>query len=200
MSGTVFLHSKPGPQILSTRAARWQARLKGGPEVKDHNRRNKTDPTRLDFDEEDTEARNNRIAKGKEDHLSRFASAANSEECPMPVWYLREAFTVRYSIRRACFKEPHEITKIVKKANESLTAFKEIWMVETGFIIGVLEVRKISSFMDSLKCPELAKRFSDKAPTTMNKMMRRLDDFVRSEKAFAQTELPKGKTGEQHRK
>ncbi|GJU66043.1 hypothetical protein Tco_1252302 [Tanacetum coccineum] len=66
--------------------------------------------------------------------------------------------------------------------------------------MGVLEVMKISSFMDSLKCPEFAKRFSNKAPPTVNEMMRRLDGFVRSEKAFAQKELPKGETGEQHQK
>ncbi|GKE64255.1 hypothetical protein Tco_1518416 [Tanacetum coccineum] len=59
---------------------------------------------------------------------------------------------------------------------------------------------KISSFMDSLKCTELAKRLSDKAPRTVNEIMKRLDDFVRSERAFAQTELPKGETREQHRK
>ncbi|GJT74043.1 hypothetical protein Tco_1033329 [Tanacetum coccineum] len=81
-----------------------------------------------------------------EDHLSRFASAANLWEWPMLVWCrmfqqtlngsargwferlpydntnewakLREAFAARYSVRRACFKEPHEITKIVRKANE----------------------------------------------------------------------------------
>ncbi|GKE64372.1 reverse transcriptase domain-containing protein, partial [Tanacetum coccineum] len=64
----------------------------------------------------------------------------------------------------------------------------------------VPEIMKISSFMDSLKCPELAKRFLDKAPRTVNEMMKRLDDFVRSEMAFAQMELLKGKTGEQHRK
>ncbi|GJT50423.1 reverse transcriptase domain-containing protein [Tanacetum coccineum] len=153
-----------------------------------------------------------------EDHLGRFASAANSSEWPMPVWcrmfqqtldgpargwfkrlpansigewaYLREAFTTRYSVRKACFKEPHEITKIIRRANKSLSLFKERWTVETGFIMGVSEIMKISSFMDSLKCPELAKLFSDKAPTTVNGMMKRLVDFVRSEKAFAQTELP----------
>ncbi|GJW49530.1 reverse transcriptase domain-containing protein [Tanacetum coccineum] len=163
-----------------------------------------------------------------EDHLGRFASAANSGEWHMPVWCrmfqqtldgpargwferlsansindwadLRKAFTTRYSVRKACFKEPHEITKIVKRANESLTTFKESCTVEIGFIMGVSEVMKISSFMDSLKCPELAKRFSDKAPTTVNEMMKRLDDFVRSEKAFAQTKLPKGEMGEQHQK
>ncbi|GJT27602.1 hypothetical protein Tco_0907877 [Tanacetum coccineum] len=213
--------------------------------IKDHNRKNKTYPIRLDFDEEDVATKDTRIVKGKEvvdddlrkpfkevlktpltrriieftgpeykmptniklydgntdpeDHLGRFASAANSGEWPMPA-DLREAFTTRYSVRKACFKEPHEITKIIRRANESLSAFKERWTVETGFIMGVPEIMKISSFMDSLKCPELAKRFSDKAPATVNEMMKRLDDFVRSEKAFAQTELPKGETGEQHRK
>ncbi|GKB82060.1 reverse transcriptase domain-containing protein [Tanacetum coccineum] len=229
--------------------------------IKYHKRKNKTDPIRLDFEEEDIAARDTRIVRGKEvvdddlrkpfketlktpltrkiiefvgpeykmptniklydestdpeNHLGHFASAANSGEWPMPVccrmfqqsldgpargWFERlpansinewsnlgEAFTARYSVRKACFKEPHEISKIVRRANESLTASKERWTVETWFIIGVLEVMKISSFMDSHKCPKLAKRFSDKAPTTVNEMMRRLDDFVRSEKAFAQT-------------
>ncbi|GKC40649.1 reverse transcriptase domain-containing protein [Tanacetum coccineum] len=162
------------------------------------------------------------------DHLSRFASAANSGEWPMPIWCrmfqqtldgstrgwferlphdsinewaeLREAFAARYSVRRACFKEPHEITKIIRKANESLTAFKERWTVETGFIMSVPEVMKISSFMDSVKSPGLAKRFLNKVPTTVNEMMERLDDFVRSEAAYANTELPKGETRETHRK
>ncbi|GJZ40146.1 reverse transcriptase domain-containing protein [Tanacetum coccineum] len=160
--------------------------------------------------------------------LSRFASVANSGEWPLPVWCrmfqqtldgstrgwferlpydsinewadLREAFAARYSVRRACFKEPHEITKIVRKAKESLTTFKERWTVETGFIMGVLEVMKISSFMDKVKSLELAKHFSNKVPTTVNEMMERLDDFVRSEEAYARTELPKGEVGETHRK
>ncbi|GKC47300.1 reverse transcriptase domain-containing protein, partial [Tanacetum coccineum] len=81
-----------------------------------------------------------------EDHLIRFASAANSGEWPMLVccrmfqqtldgsargWFewlphnsidewedLREAFASRYSVMRACIKEPHKITKIIRKANE----------------------------------------------------------------------------------
>ncbi|GKF63732.1 hypothetical protein Tco_0187180, partial [Tanacetum coccineum] len=113
---------------------------------------------------------------------------------------LREAFAARFSVKKACFKEPYEITKIIRKFNESLTAFKERWTVETGFIMGVLEVMKILSFMDSVKSPELAKHFSDKVPTTVNEMMERLDDFVCSEEAYANTELPKGETGESHRK
>ncbi|GJS36577.1 reverse transcriptase domain-containing protein [Tanacetum coccineum] len=54
--------------------------------------------------------------------------------------------------------------------------------------------------MDSVKSPDLAKRFSDKVPTTVNEMMERLDDFVRSEEAYANTEFPKGETGEAHHK
>ncbi|GJW47778.1 reverse transcriptase domain-containing protein [Tanacetum coccineum] len=163
-----------------------------------------------------------------ENHLSCFASAANSGEWPMPVWCrmfqqtldvsargwfehlphdninewadLSEAFAARFFVRRACFKEPHEITKIVRKANESLTSFKERWTVETGFIMGVPEVMKISSFMDSVKSSELVNRFSDKVPTTVNEMMERLDDFARSVEAYANTELPKGETGKSHRK
>ncbi|GJV11188.1 reverse transcriptase domain-containing protein [Tanacetum coccineum] len=59
---------------------------------------------------------------------------------------------------------------------------------------------KMSSFMDSVKSPELAKRFSDKVPTTVNEMMERLDDFVRSEEAYANMVLPKGEMRESYRK
>ncbi|GJT79469.1 reverse transcriptase domain-containing protein [Tanacetum coccineum] len=156
-------------------------------------------------------------ATDPEDHISRFSSAANLGEWPMHVWCrmfqqtldgsargwfknlppgsidgwaeLRLQFTTRFLTRRACFKDPTEITKIVRKANETLVTFKERWIVETSFIAGVLEVMKISSFMDAHKCPKLAKRFSDKVPKAVDEMMTRLDDFVRSEEAFASTEL-----------
>ncbi|GJX20402.1 reverse transcriptase domain-containing protein [Tanacetum coccineum] len=166
--------------------------------IKDHNKRNKCQPIRQNFEIEDQDPNEDRIVKGKEiddedltfqptSHihgplnqqiqLNRFVWAANSGECahadganvqpnfdgsargwfeslpPNSIdewWRLREAFTTRYSTRKACYKEPHEITKIVRKANETLTAFKERWTVETGFIIGVPEVMKISSFMDSV--------------------------------------------------
>nr|GEU35830.1 reverse transcriptase domain-containing protein [Tanacetum cinerariifolium] len=105
---------------------------------------------------------------------------------------LRQQFTTKLSTRRACFKDPTKITKIIMNANETLVAFKEMWIIETGFIMGVPEVIKISSFMDAYKFPELAKRYSIKVPKTMDEMRIRLDDFVRLEEAFASTELPKG--------
>ncbi|GJW92972.1 reverse transcriptase domain-containing protein [Tanacetum coccineum] len=148
-----------------------------------------------------------------EDHLSRFSYATNSGEWPMPVWCrmfqqtldgsvrgwfknllggsidgwveIRQQFTTRCSTRRACFKDPTEITKIVRKVNETLVAVKERWIVEIGFIAGVPGVMKISSFMDAHKCPELAKRYSNKVPKTVDEMTSRLDDFVRSKETFA---------------
>nr|GEU75868.1 pre-mRNA-splicing factor ATP-dependent RNA helicase DEAH7 [Tanacetum cinerariifolium] len=72
--------------------------------------------------------------------------------------------------------------------------------VETGFIMGVPEVIKISSFMDVVKSHELAKHFLNKVPTKVNEMMERLDDFVRSKEAYVRTELPRGEVGEAHRK
>nr|GEZ25676.1 hypothetical protein [Tanacetum cinerariifolium] len=64
--------------------------------------------------------------------------------------------------------------KIMRKANETLVAFKERWIVETGFITGVLE--------------------------TVDEMMTSLDDFVSSKEAFASTELPKGEAAKAFKK
>nr|GFA66844.1 reverse transcriptase domain-containing protein [Tanacetum cinerariifolium] len=61
-----------------------------------------------------------------------------------------------------------------------------------GYIQGVPEVMQISAFMRNSKCPELARRFADQVPQTVTEMMKRVDDFVKSEEAFKSTELPKG--------
>nr|GEZ72327.1 reverse transcriptase domain-containing protein [Tanacetum cinerariifolium] len=160
--------------------------------IKSDNQRNKADHIHLDFKLEDTEQTLDRSARRSFERL--FHDSINE-------WAdLGEAFAARYSVRRVCFKKPHEITKIVRNASESLTAFKERWTVETGFIMGISEVMKISSFMDSVKSPKLAKCFSNKVPTTVNEMMEMLDDFIRSEVTYASIELLKGETGEVHRK
>ena len=85
-----------------------------------------------------------------------------------------------------------EITKITRKANEALSEFKEQWTDEASRISGVPELMQISSFIDGCKSPELAKRFSEKVPQTVTEMMMRVDDFIRSERAFRLTEVPKG--------
>ena len=163
-----------------------------------------------------------------EDHLSRFSGAAMQGSWPMPVWCrmfqqtldgsargwydklppgsidewasLRHQFVTRFSSRKKCFRDPTEITRIIRNANESLPEFKERWTTETRFIQGVPEIMRISSFMDACKTPELAKRFADKVPKTVEEMMTRVDDFVRAEKAFLNTELPRGERSEVVRK
>ncbi|GJW23779.1 hypothetical protein Tco_0034401 [Tanacetum coccineum] len=47
-------------------------------------------------------------------------------------------------------------------------------------------------FMNSHKCPELAKHFSYSIPKTVNEMLKRVDDYVRMEEAFRDTELSNG--------
>nr|GFC32363.1 reverse transcriptase domain-containing protein [Tanacetum cinerariifolium] len=39
---------------------------------------------------------------------------------------------------------------------------------------------------------ELSKRFSNNIPKTVDEMLKRVDDYLRSEEAFRNTELPKG--------
>ncbi|GJT89975.1 hypothetical protein Tco_1078820 [Tanacetum coccineum] len=46
--------------------------------------------------------------------------------------------------------------------------------------------------MSNSKFPKLARRFSDRVPHTVTEMMKRVDDFVKLEKVFRTTKLPKG--------
>nr|GEV59825.1 reverse transcriptase domain-containing protein [Tanacetum cinerariifolium] len=164
--------------------------------LKEHKGRGNVSPIHLSFNDEEDRTRI------RADHLSRFSSAANSGEWLMPVRCRMFQQTLDGSARgwRAYFIDPTEITNILRKANKTLVAFKERWIVETGFITGVPEVMKISSFMDAHKYLELAKRYSDKVPKIVDEMMTRLDDFVRSKKAFANTELPKWEVTEGSRR
>ncbi|GJW09110.1 reverse transcriptase domain-containing protein, partial [Tanacetum coccineum] len=79
---------------------------------------------------------------------------------------LQEKFLNRFGMLKACDKDPTEISKIVRKANETLFHFKERWVSESNAIPNVPELMQISSFMSSHKCPELAKRFFDNVPRT----------------------------------
>ncbi|GJS12856.1 reverse transcriptase domain-containing protein [Tanacetum coccineum] len=109
---------------------------------------------------------------------------------------LRERFSKRFALRRRCIKDPTKVSKIIRMANEMFPDFKERWTEEMGYIQGVLEVMQISTFMTNSKCPELARRFADRVPRTVTKMMQRVDDFVKSEEAYKSTKLPKGEQPE----
>jgi hypothetical protein len=84
-----------------------------------------------------------------DDHVTRFEGAANQGAWPMPIWCMMfqqtlddaargwfdnlprgsiddwdtlcEQFVQRFALRRKCVRDPMEITKIVRKANEALT-------------------------------------------------------------------------------
>ncbi|GKE30418.1 hypothetical protein Tco_1445802 [Tanacetum coccineum] len=126
-----------------------------------------------------------------EDHLSRFSTDLASGPCLCGAVCSNRLWM---GAREGGSKTSR--TEALMDGQYSDSTFKERCIVETGFITGVPEVMKISSFMDAHKCPELAKRFADKVPKTVDEMMMGLDDFVRSEEAFASTELPKGEVSE----
>ncbi|GJV67409.1 reverse transcriptase domain-containing protein [Tanacetum coccineum] len=105
---------------------------------------------------------------------------------------LREAFVERFALRRKCCKDLTKVSKIIRKANKMLPDFKERWTEEMSYIPDVPIVMQISSFMSNSKCPELARRFSDPVLRTLTEMMKRVDDFVKLEEVFKNTELPKG--------
>ncbi|GKD96717.1 hypothetical protein Tco_1380614 [Tanacetum coccineum] len=84
------------------------------------------------------------------------------------------------------------VRSVTKWANETPPDFKERWIEEISYILDFPKVMQISAFMSNSKCPELARRFSDQVPRTVTKMMRRVDDFVKSEEDYKSTELPKG--------
>ncbi|GJU71162.1 hypothetical protein Tco_1262567 [Tanacetum coccineum] len=56
----------------------------------------------------------------------------------------------------------------------------------------VLEVMQISAFMSNSKCLELGRCFFDQVPKTVTKMMKRVDDFIKSEEFYRSTQLPRG--------
>ncbi|GJS81600.1 hypothetical protein Tco_0748141 [Tanacetum coccineum] len=155
-----------------------------------------------------------------DDHITRFVGVANQGEWHMPMWCrmfqqmldgpargwfdwlpngcvdnwtdLRENFVERFALWNKCCKDPTEVSKIIRRANETLPDFKECWTEEINYIQDVPEVMQISTFMSNSKCPKLARLFSDQVPRTVTEMMNRVDDFVKSKEAFKSTKLPRG--------
>nr|GEU98255.1 reverse transcriptase domain-containing protein [Tanacetum cinerariifolium] len=126
-----------------------------------------------------------------EDHVGRFVRMGNQGEWPMPVWF---------GMLKACNKDSTEISKINRKENETLSNFNEMWVSQSNVIPNVPELMQISSFTSSHNFPKLAKRFSDSIPKTVDEMLKRVDDYLRSKEAFRNTELPKGVVTDIHKR
>ncbi|GKA68629.1 hypothetical protein Tco_0768546 [Tanacetum coccineum] len=165
-------------------------------------------PIRLTFaeDEEGDKKKNGELKRPYKEVLKSSMSQQPLDEDRMPNscidnWTdLREKFVERFALRRKCSKDPTEVSKIIRRANETLPDFKERWTEEMGYIEGVPEVMQISAFMSNYMCPELARRFADQVPQTVTEMMKIVDDFVKSEEAYRSTELPKGEYPEKGQK
>ncbi|GKC71159.1 hypothetical protein Tco_1117042 [Tanacetum coccineum] len=116
-----------------------------------------------------------------EDHIGRFVGIGSQGEWPMPVWCRMFQQTLNGKARAWFDKLPSgNIDNWGSLQEKFLNIFR------------MLKLMQISSFMSSHKCPELAKRFSDSIPKTVDDMLKRVDDYLRSEEAFRSTELPRG--------
>ncbi|GJZ87033.1 hypothetical protein Tco_0658643 [Tanacetum coccineum] len=133
--------------------------------IKDYNRQNNADPIRLDFGTDNILLKEGRVARGKE---------VGKEDLSKP---FKEPLTRRIIE----FTGP----KYIMPTNNHL------WTVETGPRVFRMSL-KIHTSWDPIISPDLAKRLlKQHNPKSFNEMMRRVDEFVRSEKKRCpQQELP----------
>nr|GEX20322.1 hypothetical protein [Tanacetum cinerariifolium] len=121
-----------------------------------------------------------------DDHVTSFVGAANKGEWEMPVWYRMFQQTLDGPARGWFDRLPNGCIDGYADLQEK---FAERFALRRKCCKDPTE---ISAFMSNSKCPELARRFFDRVPKTVTKMMRRVDDFVKYEDAYKSTELPKG--------
>nr|GEY17444.1 reverse transcriptase domain-containing protein [Tanacetum cinerariifolium] len=122
-----------------------------------------------------------------DDHITRFVEqlTKGSRRC-------RYEVCGKVCLEKKMQQRFNRSLKVVRRANETLPDFKERWTEQMRYIQGVPEVMQISAFMSDSKYPELARRFADRVPQTVIEMMKRVDDFIKSEEAYKSIELPKG--------
>nr|GEZ63284.1 reverse transcriptase domain-containing protein [Tanacetum cinerariifolium] len=145
--------------------------------------------------------------------------ASNQGEWQMPVWYrmfqqaldgptrdwfdrlpngcidnwsdLQEKLAERIVLRRRFFKDLTEVSKIIRRANETLLDFKERWTEEMSYIKDVPKVMQVAAFMSKSKYHELARRFFDYVPKMVTEMMKRPNDFIKYKEFYRSTKLPR---------
>ncbi|GKF52895.1 hypothetical protein Tco_0159805, partial [Tanacetum coccineum] len=116
--------------------------------VKEYNRQNKADPIRLDFGTGNILLKEGRVVRGKD---------VGEEDLSKP---FKEILKTPLTRRIIEFSGP----EYVMPANITLY---------DGSTDPADHLNQISFFVDSVKSPELAKRFSSNIPKTVDEMMRR---------------------------
>nr|GEU81940.1 hypothetical protein [Tanacetum cinerariifolium] len=127
-----------------------------------------------------------------DDYISRFMGAMNQGEWEMHVWCRMFQQTLDGPAKGWFDCMPNGCINNWTDLHKAFVERFEHWTKEMSYIPDVLIVMQISTFMSNSKFLKLARRFSDQVPKTVTKMMRRVDDFVKSEEAFKSIELPKG--------
>ncbi|GJW42406.1 reverse transcriptase domain-containing protein [Tanacetum coccineum] len=100
-----------------------------------------------------------------------------------------QKFLEEFSQQKRYTKDPTEIHGIKRRQNEGLQAFMDRFKSESSHIKGVPPVLRISAFMHGHGHPELAKKFNDKIPKTMDEMFERVRAFIRGEVAAGSAEM-----------
>ncbi|GJU23351.1 hypothetical protein Tco_1156693 [Tanacetum coccineum] len=92
-----------------------------------------------------------------------------------------QKFLEEFSQQKRYDKDPTEIHGIKRRQNEGLQAFMDRFKSKSSHIKGVPLVLRISDFMHGHGHPELAKKFNDKIPKTVDEMFERVKAFIRGE-------------------
>ncbi|GJV09565.1 hypothetical protein Tco_1347221 [Tanacetum coccineum] len=158
--------------------------------IKDHNKRNKANPIRLNFEIEDQDPNEDRIVKGKE---------IDDEDLSKP---FKETLKTPFTRRIIEFSGPeysmptnialyNGSTDPADHLNRFVGAANSRGMAHAGIVPNVsADIGRISRG----KYPNLANLFCIIAQRWSNEMMKRLDEFVRAEEAYALAELPPGES------
>ncbi|GJX04610.1 hypothetical protein Tco_0190526 [Tanacetum coccineum] len=132
-----------------------------------------------------------------DDHLSRFVVAANQGEWEMPVWCRMFQQTLDGPARGRFKRLPNEgASRILQR----LTKWSKRRMRHYRLSRNDGQMRRVSAFMTNAKSSELSRRFLSQVPQTVTDMMKRVDDFIKFEKAFRVTKLTKGEGPDQGQK
>ncbi|GJW00272.1 hypothetical protein Tco_1555523 [Tanacetum coccineum] len=143
-----------------------------------------------------------------DDHVSPSVGAVNQGEWQMPVWCRmfqqtlngpargwsdrlpngcidnwpdsREMFIERIALRRRCFKDPTEVSKIIRKVNETLADFKERWTDEMSYI-KMFGSDAVISFNKASPSAQIAQKRRVLGTEKSRVVMKEVDEWIKAD-------------------